>query len=146
MCSYQFGSLWRLSRLSTKNTSYMMELECLDQLGAHWDFLLDFQFLTHCVCFSISFWRSLNAPNSNSHTSRSWVIDYGKELCLHSFVYLMSLYIPSLNVFKMVLHLIYILCHTSPSWINDYGQKTNVCSLLWTKCSSNIIYCFQNWF
>ena len=38
-----------------------MQLEWLDLLGAHWDFVLDFQFLTLFVCLSIVSGRSLNA-------------------------------------------------------------------------------------
>ena len=53
MYSYLFTSVSHLNKSSTKNISLTMQLECLDQLGAHWDFLLDFLFLTHCVCFSI---------------------------------------------------------------------------------------------
>ena len=49
----------------------MMELGCLDQLEAHWDFVSDFQFLTHFVCLSILPGRNLNAPNLRSHTSHS---------------------------------------------------------------------------
>ena len=64
------SSLSHLKRSFTKSIWSMMELGCLDQLEAHWDFVLDFQFLTRSVCLSILSGRSWNAPNLHSHTSQ----------------------------------------------------------------------------
>ena len=63
MYNCQFTFLSHLSRSYTMNILFTMQLECLDQLEAHWDFALAFQFLTRSVCLLILPERSLNPPN-----------------------------------------------------------------------------------